>query len=467
MASNAMHSVGDPLANHTKSIFGTDGVRGKVGRDLTPSLILQLGYWCGHVLQQEGPIILGKDSRASGAMFTAALTAGLTAAGKEVWQIGLCPTPVVPLLIKKTGAAGGLMVSASHNPPDDNGIKVFGGDGAKISSEEQLQIESGLQDSLKNSNVIPTSKACGQSYQRNELLDIYKKEVIKSVNNKRLDGVPIVLDLCWGSATACGAELFDTLGANITVLHGHPNGKLINVNCGSTQLAPLKQAVQELGAEMGFAFDGDSDRMLAVDGKGRVLDGDHVLYLWGASLQERNELPEDRLVATVMSNLGFEKAWKERGGLLERTPVGDQFVHAKMIETGAALGGEQSGHILCKEHGLSGDGLLSALQLATICQSQNLSLSEWRDQSFSSFPQKLVSVRARNLVIPHKWQESTPIKEAVMKAEEAMGEEGRVLLRESGTEPLLRVMVEAEDPRLVESWTSHLASILEECLEAA
>ncbi len=464
IANNAMHLVGPPQGAKNKRIFGTDGVRGHVGKGLTPALLLQLGFWSGHVLTKEGPIIIGQDSRESGDMLTSALAAGLSAAGKEVWLIGICPTPAVPYLIKNSGASGGLMVSASHNPPEDNGVKIFDENGVKIDSGKQLQIEGSLKGELFNTLSPTNFSNFGRTFQRHELLAEYQEGLINSVQGKNLNGVPIVLDLCWGSATACGAEIFDSLGAVLTVLHGEPDGKKINLNCGSTELGPLRAAVLQKNAEMGFAFDGDSDRMLAVDKEGRIIDGDHVLYLWGANLQNRGELPQNRLIATVMSNLGFERAWEARGGLLERTAVGDQNVYSAMIKTGAALGGEQSGHILSASHGLCGDGLLTALQVATICQEQHLTLAQWRDESFNAFPQKLVNISITSSLEHKDWNTCETIKEAVFKAESSLKENGRVLLRKSGTEPLLRVMVEAREESDVNFWCSHLVKVITQSL---
>lgn len=461
-----MHNVGTPIGKEIAT-FGTDGIRGKAGTVLTPDLILQLGYWSSHVLPKEGPVLIGQDSRQSGDMFTAALTAGLAAAGREVWLLGLCPTPAVSYLIKRLKASGGLMVSASHNPPEDNGIKIFDENGVKINSKKQLFIKSNLSKELSNKNFAKAVNSFGKAYQRHDLLETYEEGLLNSANDKRLDGVQIILDLCWGSATASGAKLFQALGADLTVINGKPDGNRINVCCGSTHLDPLREAVVEKGAEMGFAFDGDADRMLAVDGKGRVLDGDHVLYLWGTTLKERGELPQNRLIATVMSNLGFEKDWKAKGGLLQRTAVGDQNVYEAMVSTGAALGGEQSGHILSATHGLCGDGLLSAIQLATFCRDKNLTLEEWREQSFKAFPQKLVNIPIPKLENQKSWEDCEPIKEALFKAHSSIGKDGRILLRASGTEPLLRLMVEAKDQRSVDLWASQLTKVVKQYFEIA
>jgi phosphoglucosamine mutase len=454
--------IGPPLGDQNG--FGTDGIRGRVGTVITPALALQVGYWAGRVLPPEGPVVIGTDSRCSGPMLVAALTAGLTAAGRQVWQLGLCPTPAVPGTIRREGAAGGLMVSASHNPPDDNGIKGFGASGAKLGRAEQEAIEAGL----RGSDPEGGAGFCGHGTAalRTDLLAGYQSALLQSVKGHRLDGVPIVLDLCWGSATACGEAVFRALGADLTVLHGEPDGRRINQGCGSTKLDPLRRAVLERGAAMGFAFDGDADRMLAVDGSGRVVDGDQILYLWGSSLRTAGELPDSRLVATVMSNLGFERAWQAAGGVLERTAVGDQYVHAAMEASGAALGGEQSGHILSARHGMAGDGLLTALQVATLVHGRGQSLAEWMDTSFTPYPQKLVNVTVPDRERRTGWERCEPLREAVERAERAMEGRGRVLVRASGTEPLLRVMVEAAEQEQVDRWCDELAAEAERRLNS-
>lgn len=463
MAAASLHPLGAPLGEGVA--FGTDGIRGRVGTAITPALALQVGYWSGRVLPPDGPVVIGSDSRSSGPMLVAALTAGLAAAGREVWQLGLCPTPAVSGTIRRLAAAGGLMVSASHNPPQDNGIKVFGSSGAKLARDQQQAIELGLRGEAPDPHGdLP---AVGTVHARRDLLADYRRALLESVAGRRLEGCKVVLDLCWGSATACGEEVFRDLGADLVVLHGRPDGTRINQGCGSTHLDPLRQAVIEEGAEMGFAFDGDADRMLAVDGRGRVVDGDQILYLWGSALRQSGLLPADRLVATVMSNLGFERAWQQAGGVLERTPVGDQYVHAAMEEFGAGLGGEQSGHILSAHHGMSGDGLLTALQVATLVHGRGQTLAEWMDQSFRPYPQKLVNVTVPDRARRTGWQECTPMREAVARAEAAMAGQGRVLVRASGTEPLLRVMVEAAESEQVDHWTTLLAAEADRLLNPA
>ncbi|MCS5706575.1 phosphoglucosamine mutase [Synechococcus sp. FGCU-3] len=464
MAEPARFPIGEPL-EPGQAHFGTDGIRGRVGALITPALALQLGFWCGRVLPSGGPIVIGRDSRSSGPMLVAALAAGLTAAGREVFDLGLCPTPAVPGAIRRLGASGGLMVSASHNPPHDNGIKVFGACGAKLGKEQQAAIESGLHGA--GEPAAAAFAADGVLHQRGDLLEGYREALLASVGSARLDGVKVVLDLCWGSATSCGEAVFRELGADLTVLHCTPDGSQINQGCGSTHLEALRSTVLEQGAAMGFAFDGDADRMLAVDGRGRVVDGDQILYLWGQALMTEQQLPANRIVATVMSNLGFERAWQARGGVLERTAVGDQYVHAAMEELGAALGGEQSGHILSAHHGMSGDGLLTALQVATLVHGQGTSLSEWMDGSFQPYPQKLVNITVPDRERRTGWEACEPLAAAVAQAEQAMAGSGRVLVRASGTEPLLRVMVEAAEQRDVDHWCSELAVLADRHLNAA
>ncbi len=464
MTPMAPHPIGQPLGEAFAG-FGTDGVRGRVGDQVTPALAMQLGYWCGQVFKADGPVVIGMDSRCSGPMITAALTAGLTAAGRQVWTLGLCPTPAVPGTVRRTGAAGGLMVSASHNPPHDNGIKIFGASGAKLPKRQQEAIAAGL----RGDPGVPDRglAATGMVHERPGLLLDYQNALMQSVAGRRLEGCRIVLDLCWGSATACGEAVFRELGATVQVLHGTPNGDRINMGCGSTHLEPLQQAVLSSGATMGFAFDGDADRMLAVDGRGRIVDGDQILYLWGSALLEAGDLPERRLVATVMSNLGFERAWQARGGVLERTAVGDQYVHQAMEELGAGLGGEQSGHILSARHGMSGDGLLTALQVASLIHGGGATLADWLDTSFQPYPQLLVNVTVPDRQRRQQWQQCEPLRQAVEQAEVAMAGQGRVLVRASGTEPLLRVMVEAAEQAAVDHWAQTLAAAAEQHLNAA
>lgn len=274
----------------------------------------------------------------------------------------------------------------------------------------------------------------------------------------------IVLDVAWGAAVGLAPSVFTEMGAEVICLHNQPDGDRINVNCGSTHLDILQAAVLEHKADIGFAFDGDADRVLAVDNTGRQINGDYILYLWGCSLQQTQQLPDDLIVSTVMANLGFEKAWKQRGGTLVRTAVGDQHVQKEMLRSGGMLGGEQSGHILCRHYGITGDGLLTALHVANIVQQAGISLSELVDQSFQTYPQLLQNVRVEDRSKRSGWQDCQPLLIAVQNAEAAMGDAGRILVRASGTEPVIRVMVEAEDASLVNYWTKELVSQVQQHL---
>ena len=450
------------------ALFGTDGIRGRAGDLLNAPFTLELGYWAGRVLEQtadkKGPIIIGQDSRNSSDMLAAAIAAGLTSAGLEVWNLGLCPTPCVANLASKSAAIGGIMISASHNPPPDNGIKFFGSKGTKLSDILTHKIEGHLRHDRIEQN---TSVAWGKTYQRSELVEQYVsslKAALPKATSFR--GMRIVLDLAWGAAVKVAPAVFEQLGAEVISLHHLANGDRINVGCGSTHLELLKQGVQDYQADLGFAFDGDADRVMAVDSRGRAIDGDYILYLWGDLLRQRRQLPDNLIVATVMANLGFERAWQAKGGKMQRTKVGDRHVQAAMWRTGAMLGGEQSGHILCHHHGVSGDGIQTALHLTSLVKQSEASLCELIDNSFTTYPQILRNVRVEDRDRRSKWQECAPVQQEIARAEAAMGEQGRILVRASGTEPLIRVMVEAADSQLTEYWTDKLVRVVEQNLAA-
>jgi phosphoglucosamine mutase len=405
---------------------------------------------------------MGQDSRSSGDMLAMSLSAGFTAAGLEVWHIGLCPTPTISFLTHQMKALGGVMISASHNPPEDNGIKFFGADGAKLSMALQETIETYLhQEDMGGVNEQTWGRHCFRPELTNSYLDALQQPFGQHIN---LQGMKIVLDLAWGAAAHLAPEVFKRMGAEVITLHDVPDGACINVNCGSTHLDPLKESVKLHQADCGFAFDGDADRVLAVDCSGRTVDGDYILYLWGQYLKQQEQLPSHLIVATVMSNLGFERAWQRQGGTLIRAAVGDQYVHAEMIKHQAVLGGEQSGHILCRHYGIGGDGLQTALHIAAIVQQSDLKLRDLVDQSFQTYPQILQNVRVENRDYRANWQQCEPLMNAIARAEADMGEEGRVLVRASGTEPLMRVMVEASDAAFVTRWCDVLSRTIEQHL---
>ncbi|HIK04170.1 MAG TPA: phosphoglucosamine mutase [Trichormus sp. M33_DOE_039] len=448
------------LSLPANNLFGTDGIRGKVGELLSAPLALQVGFWTGVILRhhvgRKGVVIVGQDSRNSSDMLAMALSAGLTAAGIEVWYLGLCPTPCVAYLTSISAAIGGVMISASHNPPEDNGIKVFGADGTKLSPALQKKIEDGLRG---NALVTDGGIDCGRHYSRPELVQEYGAALQTPLQNSvNLQGMKIVLDLAWGAAVGLAPAVFQEMGAEVICLHNQADGDRINVNCGSTHLEILQAAVQEHKADLGFAFDGDADRVLAVDNTGRSVNGDYILYLWGQHLKQQQQLPDNLIVSTVMANLGFERAWQQQGGQLIRTAVGDQYVQAEMLKTGGMLGGEQSGHILCRHYGMTGDGLLTALHIASLVKQSGVSLAELVDQSFATYPQLLRNVRVTDRDRRLAWQDCEPLQKAIASAEAAMGNNGRILVRASGTEPVIRVMVEAVSTELANYWTDELVA---------
>lgn len=442
-------------------LFGTDGIRGKAGQLLTAPFALQLGFWAGQVLKESapalGPIIVGQDSRNSSDMLAMAIASGLTSAGLEVWHLGLCPTPCVAYLTRVTHAIGGIMISASHNPPEDNGIKFFGWEGTKLSSSLARQIEAGLRGNFPLSSALKSDAVWGKSYHRDSLVENYVRFLQRSLPaNLDLQGTRIVLDLAWGASVKLAPAVFQALGAEVICLHDRADGDRINVNCGSTNLNLLQAAVLEFRADLGFAFDGDADRVMAVDAKGRVVDGDYILYFWGQTLKDRGQLPDNLIIATVMANLGFERAWESLGGQLIRTSVGDRYVQEKMWQTGAMLGGEQSGHIICHHHSVSGDGIQTALHLASLVCQSGISLAELVDGSFQTYPQILRNVRVEDPDCRSHWQNCEPLQQAIERAEKDMGDRGRILVRASGTEPTIRVMVESSDEQTANYWSEEL-----------
>ncbi|WP_071516449.1 phosphoglucosamine mutase [Geitlerinema sp. PCC 9228] len=452
-------------------LFGTDGIRGTVGTDasgsagewLTAELAWEVGFWAGQVWQRtplDGKTVLvGQDSRHSSEMLAEAIADGLNAAGLDVWHVGLCPTPGVAYLTNVLPTVGGVVISASHNPPEDNGIKLFAADGTKISRQVQEDIEAGIR---RQSQLIPLERKRGEYTYCAQLLETYQRSLRESIAHiPSLSGIKVVLDLAWGAAAKAAPAVFESLGAQVIPLHSQPNGDRINVGCGSTHLSVLQKAVVEHQADLGFAFDGDADRVLAADHRGHPVDGDRILYLWGQQLRQQGQLPENTIVATVMSNLGFERAWQASGGRLLRTPVGDRHVQNQMREGGYMLGGEQSGHILCRHFGVTGDGLLTALHIAALVQASGVALAELADNSFPCYPQILKNVRLPSRTRLQQWQQCDAIQSAIQQAEAELGDGGRILVRASGTEPLLRIMVEAATEEMTERWVHRLVNTVQ------
>ena len=442
-----------------QSIFGTDGIRGRFNEDVTYSLAFKVGYALGSNLKynNSNPILIGRDTRISGDILLQAITKGINASGKKFINLGICPTPAIPLIIKKEKLSSGIMISASHNPPEYNGIKIFDHNGQKITKIFENKIQRFIETSNQNIR-IPTKIISLKTNE--ELMDIYVKSLIETMGGENLSGMKIILDTCYGSATTCAKKIFLNLGADVRVINNSKNGLKINMNCGSTNLEPLKKALRESPADMGFSFDGDADRVIGIDSKGNVLDGDHILFLWGRELMEQKILTNNLLISTQMANLGFEKAWNKIGGIFYRTDVGDKYVHDAIKEKRADLGGEQSGHILSKINNFSGDGILTALQISKYCKKKNITLNDWLKSSFKPFPQKLTNINLdfnMNKINP---KTKFLIDQTIENLHKIYSDNCRIYIRPSGTEPLLRVLVEATNQKKVNSLSSKITSKL-------
>lgn len=438
-------------------LFGTDGVRGVANEDLTPDLALALGRAAGQVLASGGrEVVIGRDTRVSGPMLEGALMAGLCSAGATVRLAGVVPTPAVAFLTIEDGAAAGAMISASHNPVPDNGIKFFSADGVKLSEAVEERIESAMAETAS----LPTGLDVGRAERMHEAHDRYIDHLLATLPH-HLSGLRVVLDCAFGAAWKVGPRAFREAGVDVVAINSEPDGTRINVDCGSTALDGLAKRVVGEGADLGLAFDGDADRVLAVDERGRPMDGDRILGVLAMGLHEAGRLKENVLVATVMSNLGFLREMQRRGIEVIQAPVGDKYVADEMTKRGAVLGGEQSGHVIMSEHTTTGDGILTGLHLAWHLASSNQPLSELAG-GWERFPQVLLNVEAAGR---HHLASSEAVWDEVHKVEAELGDGGRVLLRASGTEPLIRVMVEAESEttaqraaeRLADSVRTHLS----------
>ena len=440
-----------------QSIFGTDGIRGRFNEDITYSLAYKVGYALGLTLENNNPILIGRDTRISGDILLQAITNGINESGKRFVNLGICPTPAIPFLIKQKKMSSGIMISASHNPPEYNGIKIFDHNGQKITKNLENKIQKLITEA--NQKISVPKKAISLETNK-ELPNIYMESLIQTMEGENLRGMKIILDTCYGSATTCAKKIFQNLGANVKVINNLNNGLKINLNCGSTNLEPLRQAIRDSPADMGFSFDGDADRVIGLDSKGNVLDGDHILFLWGRELMEQKFLTNNLLISTQMANLGFEKEWNKIGGILYRTDVGDKYVHDAIKKNSAVLGGEQSGHILSKINNFSGDGILTALQISKYCKKKNITLNNWLKTSFEPYPQKLTNI---NLDINlNKINEITrsSINQAIENFQGIYSDNCRIYIRPSGTEPLIRVLVEAKNKKNVHSLSSEITNKL-------
>lgn len=446
-------------------LFGTDGVRGIANKELTPELAFNLGKAGAHVLKRENNkpvVVIGKDTRISGDMLENALTAGILAVGGNVIKAGVIPTPAVAYLARYYNADAGIVISASHNTFEYNGIKFFNGDGYKLDDLLEEKIEDIIISSIDVNSHI-TGDKIGKCLEAAEnATELYADHLMSTVDF-RLDGKKIVLDCANGASFRVAEMVYRRLGAEVTVIGNEPNGININDGCGSTHPEKMAETVKRIGADIGLAFDGDADRLMVADELGNIIDGDRVIAICARMLKEQGRLAENRVTATVMSNIGFHKAMEASGIEVDVTGVGDRYVLEKMLETGCVIGGEQSGHIIFREHTTTGDGVLSSLQLMKALADGGKKLSQLAAE-IEIFPQVLVNAKINN-DYKKTYMNDAEIAAAIEKIEKDMAGRGRVLIRPSGTEPLVRVMLEGEDEKQLFDMAKELAGLIERKLK--
>lgn len=445
-------------------LFGTDGVRGIANTELSAELAYKLGQAGAYVLTGETKhtprILVGMDTRISSDMLEAALVAGICSVGAEAISLGVIPTPAVAYLTRLYGADAGVVISASHNPCEFNGIKYFNSSGYKLSDAIEEKVEAII---LDNSEELP--RPIGKNIGRRTVQDTAQRDYItflKNTVNQEFNGLKIAIDCANGAAYKVAPTVLAELGANISVINNYPDGININKDCGSTHIEHLQRFVPECGADVGLAFDGDADRVLAVDEKGNMIDGDRIMAIIGLDLKKKGKLSKDTIVATVMSNLGLDILARREGLNIVKTKVGDRYVLEEMLENGYTLGGEQSGHVIFLEHNTTGDGLLTALQLLTILKASGSKLSELASV-MQVLPQVLKNARVANGK-KYKYLEDELIAAMCDSLEKEFQGEGRVLIRPSGTEPLVRVMIEGKDQEYITAKADELVRVIEERL---
>ena len=440
--------------------FGTDGVRGIANKELTPELAFKLGRYGGYVLSQHEDssrkprVLVGRDTRISGEMLEQALIAGLLSVGIEVFQLGVISTPGVAYLTRLQKASAGVMISASHNPAEDNGIKFFGADGFKLVDDQEAEIEA-LLDAEEDTLPRPSAEGLGSLDEFPEGLLKYSQFLVQSIPGDLAD-MTVCLDAANGATATAVNRVFADLETDFYTMGTSPNGLNINDGVGSTHPEALAEMVVEKGADAGLAFDGDGDRIIAVDELGRIIDGDKIMYICAKYLAEKKRLKKDTIVTTVMSNLGFHKAVEEIGLKVVVTQVGDRYVVEEMRKNDYNFGGEQSGHMIFLDYNTTGDGMLSGIQLLNVMKQTGKKLSELADE-VTIYPQKLVNIRVTD---KNGAMEVPAIKAVVEQAEAEMNGEGRILVRPSGTEPLLRVMAEAPTQEKVDYYVDKIAEVV-------
>lgn len=435
--------------------FGTDGYRGRANDTLCLDKAIRIGAFLGYYFGKEkhARILIGKDTRLSSSMFEMGLAAGATSSGASVYLLGVCPTPSVSYLIQKENFDCGIMVSASHNPYYDNGIKLFNAQGKKMDQEVENAIEAYLESNEVIQPVLDDK--IGRVIPFDDGIQLYLSW-LKEVNPTDLSGLKIALDLANGSATSTAVECFSELGARVDVIHGEPNGININHKCGSTHPEKLQSLMQEGDYHVGFAFDGDADRLIAVDEEGNLINGDHILHILGKYMKEKGQLKDNVVVTTVMANLGLYKSFERLGIESVKTAVGDKYVFESMEANDYKIGGEQSGHIIFKDYQNTGDGLFTALQLCHVMIDKKMSLKQLSEDLFI-YPQLLVNLRVKD---KQSVLNDEQVNALIQSISEELGNEGRILVRPSGTEPLLRVMVEAKNDELCEKYVNAVVNFV-------
>ena len=445
-------------------MFGTDGVRGVANEELTPLLAMQLGQAGAYVLTRENKhkptIMVGCDTRMSGDMLANALMAGICSVGANAVYVGVIPTPAIAYLTKKYKVEAGVVISASHNPMEFNGIKFFDGNGYKLPDALEDEIEALIKNNM-NRVEFPTGSSVGRIKYRKDAREEYINHAVRAVPVD-LTNLKVVVDCAEGASHYTSIEALRQLGAQVVPIHNMPDGTNINANCGSTHMEELQARVVYEKANVGLAFDGDADRLLAVDENGKIVDGDQIMAIVGNFMKSKGTLKKDTIVATVMSNLGFFLMAEKNGITMEKTKVGDRYVLERMKEIGASLGGEQSGHIIFLDENTTGDGLLSALHLLQVMVETGKPLSELA-QIMEVLPQALVNAKVANHK-KEKYMEYPEIADAIQKLEEKFAGEGRVLIRPSGTEPLVRVMIEGKDQQVIQEEAQRLASLIQDIM---
>lgn len=445
-------------------LFGTDGVRGIANEELTPLLAMQLGQAGAYILTREKEhkptLMVGCDTRISGNMLANALMAGACSVGANCIFVGVIPTPAIAYLTRKYKVDAGVVISASHNPVEFNGIKFFDGNGYKLPDDLEDEIDALIKNNMQGVK-FPTGSGVGKVKYRTDAREEYINHAMRAVPVE-LNGVKIVVDCAEGASYYTSVETLKEMGAEVVAIHNSPDGTNINANCGSTHMEELQARVVYEKADVGLAFDGDADRLLAVDAEGKVIDGDQIMAIVGNYMKEKGSLKQNTIVATVMSNLGFFLMTKKNGIVAEQTRVGDRYVLERMREIGASLGGEQSGHIIFLDENTTGDGLLSALHLLEVMVDTGKPLAELAE-IMEVLPQALVNAKVANHKKEH-YLEYPEIAEAIDELTKRFAGEGRVLIRPSGTEPLVRVMIEGKDKELIQKEAEKLAGLIQDIM---